>query len=138
MGEAHLKMVGSMWQAQCGMGREMVRVKAASRQPPQDGRLEVVGSGQHGVGDSMGEAHLETAGSKWWAQCSVGQEMAWVKATSRWPPREGGLEVAGSRQCGAQDGVGEAHLKTVGSRWQAQCGVGQEMVWVKAASRQPP
>ena len=111
-----------------------MQVKAASRQPPRDGGLEVVGSRRHGVGDSMGEAHLETTGSKWWAQRSVGQEMVWVKATSRWPPREGGLEVAGSRRCGAQDGMGEARLKMVGSRWWARCGVGQEMAWAKATS----
>jgi len=77
------------------------------------------GTSRWGAGDSMGEAHLKMAGSRWQAQCNVGQEMAWAKATSRWPPQEGGLKVAGSRQCRAGDSVGKAHLETVGSRWWA-------------------
>ena len=71
------------------------------------------GTSRQGVGDGMGEARLKTVGSRWRARHDVAQETVQVKATSRRPPREGGLEVAGSRQCGAQDGVGEARLETV-------------------------
>ena len=81
---------------------------------------------RRGVGDSMGEAHLETVGSMWWARCGVGRETVRAKATSRWLPREGGLEAAGSRQRGAGGGVGEAHLEMAGSRWQARGSVGWE------------
>jgi len=67
----------------------------------------------------MGEAHLEMVGLRWWAQHDVGWETVWVKATSRWPPREGGLEVAGLRQRGVGDGTGKGHLEMAASRGQA-------------------
>ena len=71
------------------------------------------GTSRRGAGDGMGEAHLKMVGLRWQARRNVGWEMARAKATSRWLPREGGLEVAGSRRCGARDGVGEACLEMV-------------------------
>ena len=107
VGGAHLEMAGSRWRAGGGRlkaargerqhrvrdsagqgtaGQEMAWAGPVLRWLARGGRLEVVGSRQCGVGDSVGGARLEMA-------------------RSRWQARGGGLEAArGRKRHGAGDG----------------------------------
>jgi len=69
----------------------------------------------------MGRARLEMAGSR---LCGVRRRRAgdggagdgWQGPILRWLTRGGGLEVAGSRQCGAGDGAGQ-EMVWAGEAW---------------------